>query len=60
MFKIDGASTRNMRPSAVTAPKPSVIHAKAPTQFKAPTRLAAAPKPLAAVASMDGANWQEF
>ncbi|RJU10293.1 methyl-accepting chemotaxis protein [Xanthomonas campestris] len=60
VFKIDGASARNVRRSAVTAPKPNVIHAKAATPIKAPTRPAAAPKPLAAAASMDGANWQEF
>ncbi|MCC5067081.1 hypothetical protein ABQF04_11260 [Xanthomonas campestris pv. campestris] len=60
VFKIDRTSARNVRPSAVAAPKPNVIHAKAATSIKAPTRLAAASKPLAAAAAMDGANWQEF
>ncbi|CAD7714608.1 hypothetical protein LMG31884_12090 [Xanthomonas hydrangeae] len=60
VFKIAQTSTHSARSAPTASSKPSLVSGRTVAPVKAATRQASAPKKLAATASGDGSNWQEF
>ncbi|MDV2451776.1 methyl-accepting chemotaxis protein [Xanthomonas hortorum] len=60
VFKIAQTSTHSARSVPTASSKLSLVSGRTVAPVKAATRQASAPKKLAATASSDGSNWQEF
>ncbi|NHF64692.1 methyl-accepting chemotaxis protein [Xanthomonas hortorum] len=60
VFKIAQTSTHSARSAPTASSKLSLVSGRTVAPVKAATRQASAPKKLAATASSDGSNWQEF
>ncbi|WAH65481.1 methyl-accepting chemotaxis protein [Xanthomonas hortorum] len=60
VFKIAQTSTHSARSAPTASSKLSLVSGRTVAPVKAATRKASAPKKLAATASSDGSNWQEF
>ncbi|CAD0317164.1 methyl-accepting chemotaxis protein [Xanthomonas hortorum] len=60
VFKIAQTNTHSARSAPTASSKLSLVSGRTVAPVKAATRQASAPKKLAATASSDGSNWQEF